>query len=146
MKLFLFLIFTRVLSCSLSAQKKSFYITGGSAVLVNGYSANYERNIIRNEEGKFELNLKGRIGKVLVLDVGNGGSDPRDYISVSSVLLFGKTGKFMELELGYAAKMNPTRYFEPQFSFGYRLVKKYFLFRVGISYPEALYVSFGLPF
>lgn len=134
---------------SLTAQKNSVYVTGGSIFFVNTDSINYERQILSDTTRQFHFNLKARAGRLHFFHLGDGSnSEVNDYVSLSTILLFGKEKKFSEFGLGYALRFTDDKMkFEPYISGGMRYITKYnVLVRFGLSFPEVFYLSFGYPF
>lgn len=138
-------------STSISAQKNNFYITGGSLLLVNSFSVSYE-HILLNK--KYKVNWKVLAGKVRLTDLENY-SHTRNYLAMSFPILFGKSNKFFELDL-MGVGINFTAddpnsaeeiiTVDPFIHIGYRSYKKKWLFRTGISFPMAAYLSLGFAF
>ena len=126
--------------------KNSVYGTFGIGPMYGTLLGNYERALYQPSE-KFLASIGVRVGVgrwVVWGDIGN------HYIATFQVFS-GKAKSHLEIGIGAVANAVPihsTRILRPAGNLGYRFQKPggVLLLRIGIGFPEALYLSLGLCF
>lgn len=128
--------------------KNSLYFNAGTGVLWHVAAASYERTLKQHLFGKNIASfVKISGGYYLMWDFSPEYGGP--FVQGHGGLLFGKKSHLFEVSAGPAYIF--TGDFDglaPSFNLGYRYQKKdqRFLFRAGLSFPEALYLGFGFRF
>ncbi|MCK5846772.1 MAG: hypothetical protein KAG84_04980 [Bacteroidales bacterium] len=132
-------------SCYIPIAKNIVYGNVNYAVLFSGASINYERTIYSN---------KNSVIKHLMLKASGGAFTYYSFkhLSLSTVALLSKSDYYLEVGfgIGYFIYLNPSLEggLLPLANIGYRyqISEGGFLYRIGISFPEGLYVGAGYNF
>ncbi len=133
---------------TLFSQENNVYLTGGSVLLAGTVSLNYERRIETFQNGNQVL-IKAGIGsfRSIFSDVTN--RSRSRYFSLAGVFLLGGNEHYLESNIGgFGRRTNLIGIFPvlPYLALGYRKQSKKMLFRVGVSFPEMIYLSLGFRF
>lgn len=125
-------------------KRNAIYGTIGSILLYGHILINYDHIFFYDPYRSFKgLILKAGIGSYYIFDIGG-----FTFRNTVGTLLGNDNKRYLELTAGY--HINFDKYgmeFLPAGSLGYRYQKpKGFLFRMGIGYPEYLYLSLGAAF
>ena len=145
---FLIICFSLLLSLNLIAQKHNFHVTYGGAL-----TGNYEFPLSYSEESGSQINFKTSVGEryhVGYTRAPDASFQTKLFLGASLVMLSGKKSNLFEVSFGlgngWRKKNNVSdgTYLLLLANIGYRFESDAFLFRVGVGFPELLYLGVGI--